>query len=456
MAYKLLEISGLNKSFGESKVLHDISLDLFSGEVHFLAGENGAGKSTLMKIIAGIYLKDSGEINFMGHKVAIVHQELSLIDHLSVADNLFLGQEISHFSWINSKKEKEETEKWLLKLNLSIDSSQLVSDLSLPEKCLLEIAKGLRQNADILILDEPTSGLPEKEAQILFDIIEILKKEGKGIFYISHKMPEMLKISDRMTILRDGEKIKTIKRNEYNEDDFIFSLVGRKLGDYFPPRFIGPKKDLALSTPQFDLYQGEILGVAGLEGAGHRKIFFDLFKNPEEKIAQGIAFVTNDRKNEGLILNHSVEQNISLPLFKKNQRMGLVNEKRCHEISLKIKERLNIKTSSMDKEVGLLSGGNQQKVVLAKWLVNNPHILILDEPTRGIDIGAKKEIYMLLQNFIKEGGAILLYSSEMNELIGLCHRIMALYQGRIQNIYESDESHLQEKLMSDIIRSAKC
>lgn len=451
MDYKLLEITNLSKTFGETQVLKDVSLELLPGEVHFLAGENGAGKSTLMKIIAGIYKYDLGKVNLFGKKVAIVHQELSLIDNLTVADNLFLGKEKSNFSWVNTKKQKNETKNWLMRMNLNLKYSALVSDLSMPEKCLLEIAKGLRQNADILILDEPTSGLPEGEAQILFDYIDILRKAGKGIFYISHKMHEMLKVSDRITILRDGEKIKTIKRCEYNEDDFIYSMVGRKLGEHFPLKTELKREKIVLESPGFSLYRGEILGFSGLEGAGHTELFFKLFKNPIDSISEGIGFVSNDRKNEGLILTHSVEQNISLPLYKKCQQFTIVDELECKKIALKIKEKLHVKTSSMDKEVSLLSGGNQQKVVLAKWLVNNPRILILDEPTRGIDIGAKKEIYFLLRDFAQKGGAIIFYSSEMNELLGLCDRIITLYKGQIQNIYLDKEPNLQEKIMSDII-----
>ncbi len=452
MGYKVLELDNVSKNFGDISVLKNISLNLFEGELHFLAGENGAGKSTLMKIVSGNLCQSSGEINFQGNSVEMCHQELSLLENLSVVDNFFLGREISKFSFIRRKIQKERMQKWLKKVSLKLSGDELVRNLSLSQKYLLEMARVISRDSKILILDEPTGGLSQIEAEIIFKVIFELKKAGKAVFYISHKMHEMLLLADRITVLRDGEKISTIKIADYCEEKFIKDLVGRSLGEYFPQReAITGECVLEIERPSLKLFKGEILGLAGLEGSGHREVFNKIFFSPEKSIANGQAYVTNDRKNTGLILNHSILQNISLPIYKRESLFSLIREKNCKKIALSLKEGLKIKSENLEKEVGLLSGGNQQKVVLAKWLATDPQILILDEPTRGIDIGAKVEIYQLLCDFVNNGGAILLYSSEMNELLGLSDRIVTLYQGQIQNFYGRKEIDLQEKIMSDII-----
>jgi len=490
MSAYLLEMKGINKSFPGVKVLSDVQLNLKSGELVALMGENGAGKSTLMKILGGIYERDAGTIIVKGETqekmtpdiassrgIAIIHQEMNLIPHLSVMENIFLGREYTYgkSGFVNWRKMRQETKRWLDQLAIKLDPDTLVADLSVGQQQMIEITKALSMQADILVLDEPTAALTNREIDALFDMIASLKEKGVGMIYISHRMEEIFQVSDRITVLRDGQYVGTVETAETNLDELVKMMVGREITDRFPKVEVqlgGERlrvenlnvKD-KLSNISFSIKSGEIVGVAGLMGAGRTemaKALFGLEKvregqilvdgkpvrvtRPIDAISAGIALVTEDRKEEGLVLSLSVRENISLPNLQKVSSLGVMKPRDEQVLSNDAIQRLFIKTAGGEQIVGSLSGGNQQKVVIGKWLAKKPKILILDEPTRGVDIGAKKEIYDIMNRLAQEGVAILMISSELPEVLGMSDRVLVMHEGRITGEFTREEA-TQEMIM---------
>ncbi|WP_328591365.1 sugar ABC transporter ATP-binding protein [Brevibacillus migulae] len=490
MAEMLLEMKEIDKSFPGVKVLQNVQFSLYAGELHALMGENGAGKSTLMKILNGIYTKDSGTIIVKGKPeeitstkvaeglgISIIHQELNLIPYLSVMENIFLGREFKHGKtpFVNWKKMRSEAERYLKQLGMDLDPRTIVEELSVGQQQMVEIAKALSMQADILVLDEPTAALTDREIEKLFEVIAALKAKGVGMIYISHRMEEIFQISDRITVLRDGKYIGTRNTKETDMDELVRMMVGRDINDRFPKIEITPGEERlrveSMSLGQklrdisFSVRSGEILGLAGLMGAGrtevakvlfgvtpatHGKILIDgketTIRKPIDAIGAGIALVTEDRKHEGLILSLSIRENLSLPNLATLSVSGFMKRKKEAVLSEETIEKLHIRTPHAEQVVGALSGGNQQKVVIGKWLATKPKILILDEPTRGVDIGAKKEIYDLMNQLAKEGVAIIMISSELPEVLGMSDRIIVMHEGRVTAELSREEA-TQEKIM---------
>lgn len=490
MSQYLLEMKGISKSFPGVKVLEDVQFSLQAGELHALMGENGAGKSTLMKILGGIHTKDSGEtlINGQVHEInstkdasalgiSIIHQELNLIPYLSVMENMFLGREFTYgrTKFVNWKKMREEAQRFLDILEISIDPGTLVEELSVGQQQMIEIAKALSTNANILVLDEPTAALTDREIASLFTMIESLKQKGVGMIYISHRMEEIFQISDRITVLRDGKYIGTRTTSETNMDELVRMMVGRDIKDRFPSidKTIGQERirieNLSTKTKlkdiSFSVKSGEIVGIAGLMGAGRTElakaifgadprssgsIYVDGIKKeiakPSDAIHAGIALVTEDRKQEGLILSLSIRENLSLPNLGDLSSTGFMSKSKEARLSEESIQKLQIKTPHAEQMVGSLSGGNQQKVVIGKWLATKPKILILDEPTRGVDIGAKKEIYDIMNQLAAQGVAILMISSELPEVLGMSDRIIVMHEGRVTSEMTIEEA-TQENIM---------
>ncbi len=469
----VLEIRDMAKSFGVVQALKRMNLNIRRGRVHTLLGENGAGKSTLMKILAGVYTPTSGEIVLNGavyqpqnprharaHGISIVFQELSLCRNLSVAENIFASHEPSRYGFIRDGELLARAEALIQDLGLPVNVRAKVGDLSIAQRQLVEIAKGLSLPADVVILDEPTSSLSDSEAEILFSIIERLKARGKAIIYISHRMEEIMRLSDDITIMRDGEYITTTEKNATSIDKLIALMVGREMKDIYPPRVAPRPADdtpplLAvknLTVPgkfrgvSFDLKPGEVLGLFGLVGSGRSETMKALFgmdqpqgemlldgkplrlSSASDAIRHGIAFVTENRKEEGLVLPHSVERNVNMVALKQLAGpFGLMRGSAERAAAKAEVLRLAIKTASIDTSAGSLSGGNQQKIVFAKWLQIRPRVLILDEPTRGVDVGAKFEIYRIIRALAAEGAAILMVSSELPEVLGLSDRVVVMH-----------------------------
>lgn len=470
----LLEMKAISKSFHGIKVLKNVHFNLRKGEVHALVGENGAGKSTLMKILAGIHEPEEGEVYLRGQKVridsptvsqqlgiSVIHQELNLVPYMTVAENIFLGREPSKKGWLRSDRMVKGTVKLLDQLGLDLNPKAYVHTLSIGEQQIVEIAKALSINADILIMDEPTAVLTEYETSKLFQLIEKLKKQGVGIVYISHRLPEIKQICDRMTVLRDGEYVTTCDVGEVTEHDIANLMVGREFQNFFPakPDRFGDEilrvenlsKAPYFRDVSFRLTRGEIVGFAGLIGAGRtellRAIFGDIhpdsgkvylkgkevhFRSPANAISHGIGFSTEDRKQTGLLLNLSVAQNMVLPSLNYISHLSFVNRGKERALVKKKVEELNIKLNNINQPVKNLSGGNQQKVVLAKWLMAETELFFLDEPTRGIDVGAKSEIYHLIARLASDGKGVVVISSELPELLGLCNRIIVMHKGEVQ------------------------
>ena len=485
----ILEMENITKEFPGVKALDSVRFRIFPGEVMALLGENGAGKSTLMKILCGAYDHDLGTItmngkeltisspkNAMDQGIAIIHQELNLIPGLTVGENIFLGKEpLSKGRKINWKKLYSESEKLLNRLGTEIDSKAPASTLSIGDQQMVEIAKALSENADILILDEPTDALTDTEADNLFRVIKELKADGKGLVYISHRIPEVFKICDKVTILRDGQFINEKAVSELDEDGIIEMMVGRKLDEQIPysPHKAGSQllevKGLNSTVSQninFSIKKGEIVGIAGLMGAGRTEMALTLFglypaksgsivldgeqvdiNSPGKAISKGIAYVSEDRKQLGLFLGLSVKDNITLPSLKQFERLLYKTDETKRNNSVdKFIDQLTIKTPDRNQLVGNLSGGNQQKISIARGLITRPKLLILDEPTRGVDVGAKKEIYKLINKFKDEGLAILMISSEMPELLGISDRILVMHNNSISGQLSREEAS-QEAIM---------
>ena len=491
MPAHLLEMKGIRKEFSGVPVLRGVDFTLYPGEIHALMGENGAGKSTLMKILAGVHRKDGGVIRIdgeereipsareaMGLGVAVIHQELNLISHLTVMENLFLGREMvfGRTGWIRWRQMKEEARKWLEPLGLEVDPSREVASLSVGEQQLVEIARALSMQARILVLDEPTSALTNREIDTLFQILRSLKEKGVGMIYISHRMEEIFEICDRITVLRDGEWIGTRRADEIDVDELIRMMVGRDIKNHHFREPVEPGEERLrvegltrkgqVEDVSFSIRRGEIVGLTGLMGAGRTEAARLLFgvdapdrgkvwvdgkevrvRHPADAIREGIAFVTENRKEEGLVLSLSVRENLSLPNLDALSARGVIRgekEKRLVEESIR---RLSIKTAGPGQEVRFLSGGNQQKVVIGKWLATSPRVLILDEPTRGVDIGAKEEIYRLMNRLTREGMAILLISSDLPEVLGMSDRVLVMHRGRIAAEFKREEA-TQEKILA--------
>lgn len=473
MSNVLLRLENISKAFPGVKALQNVRFELKKGEVHVLLGENGAGKSTLVKILSGVYKKDSGDIFIEEKKVDIdspkkaqelgistIYQELSLCPHLSVAENVFLGREFTKNGILNKKQQEKATKDLLKTLGVNIEPQEIVGDLTIAKQQMVEIAKALSMNSKILIMDEPTSALSEREVSELFRVIKELKKRGVGIIYISHKLEELKQIADRVTILRDGQYIKTVDYNNTDPDELIRLMVGRKLEEKYPrvETKIGKKllcvkniRNKWVKDCSFELFAGEIVGLFGLVGAGRSELARAIFgadpmeageiylngnkiniTSPSDAVSNGIVYIPENRKSEGLAVEMSVIENLSLPsLLEFSNRLGVINKKKEKVFCASIVEKLAIKTPLLTEEVKNLSGGNQQKIVVGKWLMRNPRILIFDEPTRGIDVLAKVEIYNIINSLKQQGKGIIFISSELPEILGMCDRVLVMCGGKI-------------------------
>ena len=482
----LAELKGIHKSFYGVEVLHGVDLYLKPGSVHALMGENGAGKSTLMKVLAGVHKCDAGEVVINGKKVeidspakaqelgiAMIHQELSPVNEMSVAENIFLGREPSKMGFVNYAQLYRQTAELLEDLKIHINPKSKMKTLRVADQQMVEIAKAISQNAQIVIMDEPTSAITDNEVDSLFRMIRDMTARGVGIVYISHKMDEIFRICDEITVLRDGTNVNTWKTSEVDNETLIRSMVGRELKEQFP-KITVPIGETVLKVEHltlpgqyedisFELHKGEILGFVGLVGAGRTELMHSLFgmtrpesgkitlhgeevsfKSPRDAIKHGIAYVTEDRKGEGLVLPMSVHHNTTLAALSDFVRTGLLQDRKENHVVDGEVDHLGIKVHSVRQAVKSLSGGNQQKVVLAKWMITHPRIIIFDEPTRGIDVGAKAEIYKIMCNYVAEGNAVIMISSEMPEAMGMSDRIIVLsnhkYSGELKREEFSQEA----------------
>jgi ribose transport system ATP-binding protein len=456
----LVRLTGITKRFGAVTVLQDVQLECHAREVHVLAGENGAGKSTLIKILAGLYTDFEG-LREVDGKVAVIHQELSLIDAMSVADNIFLGRTPASFGFVRESQQVDEARHWVARLGLEIDVREPVENFPVAIRQLIEIAKALSQNARVIVMDEPTSALNAPEVERLFKLIHSLKEDGCAIVYITHKMEEIERIADRITVLRDGRWIGSAPASELPPAKLIQWMVGRELGEQFPRRAPPRGKERlrlenfsvppAVRNISLSVSAGEVVGLGGLQGSGASELFFGLFGaygsrtegtiqldgkparfvSPHQAIDSGLGFLTNDRKATGLVLSLSVTANATLAGLRELSPLGWRSQAREHAAAEKMTGPMRLRAASLDVEVGTLSGGNQQKVALAKWWQTKPRLLLLDEPTRGVDVGAKREIYQLIDEWSAQGIAILLITSEMPELLTLSDRIIVLHRGCI-------------------------
>ncbi|EFC9749468.1 sugar ABC transporter ATP-binding protein [Escherichia coli] len=492
MSETFLQMKHITKRFPGVLALNDVQFSLRRGEVHALLGENGAGKSTLMKILSGVYQPDEGEIIFEDKPVSfsdplsaqnvgitIIHQEFNLFPELTVEENIFIGREFCKKNrWrLDEKQQRQATIEILQKLNLAIKPDTLVADLKVAQQQMVEIAKAISVNARILIMDEPTAALTETEIESLFRVTRLLKEQGTGIVYISHRLEELALIADRATVMRDGQYISTVDYECVKISDLIAMMVGRDLGNIYPRREAlqqripvlevnGLTRKGVLNDINFTLYRGEILGFAGLMGAGRTELARAIFgadsidsgtlklngketviKDISDAIQQGISYLTEDRKKEGLALNLSVERNIMLGNYPEySDRFGNVDSRRCQQTSEEQVKALRIKTPNLEQAALNLSGGNQQKIIIARWVCKDTDILIFDEPTRGIDVGAKLEIYELMNRLVAKGKSIIMISSELPEVLGMCDRILVMRSGRITGELSAKEA-TQEKIM---------
>ena len=478
----LLEMKGISKSFGPVKALKKASLNLKRGEVLALMGENGAGKSTLMNVLSGSLHPDEGEILLDGVQREIknpiqarslgivkIHQELQIVPELDIAENIFLGRwQTAGIGFVQKKKMHDMAKECLKMLEWEMDTRTKLKDLRIGEQQLVEIAKAISCDAKIIVMDEPTSALSEPEAKKLFHVIEKLKNKGCGIIYITHRMEEVFKISDRLSVMRDGEYIGTKEAKETDNEEIIAMMVGRSVEEQYPKRdvkigdvilevknlnFTPPKESFkrSLKDISFKVRAGEVLGIAGLAGAGRSEVFESIvgkhatcttgeilidgkalqIRSPKDAIEAGISFATEDRKGTGLVLGRSIGDNISLPIYDHYSSFGFMRDGEQKKDWIEYMNRLHVKAKSPNVPVSSLSGGNQQKVILARWLLTKPKVLLLDEPTRGIDVGAKEEIYLLINELAASGLAVVVISSELPEVIGICDRIITICEGRL-------------------------
>jgi len=478
----ILELNHISKTFPGVVALDDVHFDLRKGEVHVLLGENGAGKSTLVKILSGAYQKTSGtillnqqEIHIKNPKhsqelgISTIYQELNLVPHLSVGENIFLGREpANRFGVVDFKKLFAKAQNILNDFGVLIDARSLVKDLGIAKQQMVEVAKALSLDASIVIMDEPTSALTEQEIEELFKIIKSLKANGISIIYISHRLEEIFEIGDRITVLRDGKWIGTKSIAEVTQSELIRMMVNRELKDKFPKQKAKRGNEVLrienlsndhLKEISFSLCVGEVLGIGGLLGSGRTELARAIFGvdkidsgkifikgqnykigSPRSSINSGIGYLTEDRKSQGLILNLSVKDNVCLPSINRFSKFGVMNSKKERATVEKYVKELHIKTPGLNQKIMYLSGGNQQKVVMSKWLCSNVDILIFDEPTRGIDVGSKVEIYQLMNRLTAEGVGILMISSELPEILGMSDRILVMHDGRITGEFLTEEA----------------
>ncbi|MBQ9905709.1 MAG: sugar ABC transporter ATP-binding protein [Oscillospiraceae bacterium] len=510
MADLILEMKNITKEFPGVKALDQVNLKVERGEIHALVGENGAGKSTLMNVLSGTYPFGSytGDIVYNGEVcqfktlrdseergIVIIHQELALIPELSIGENMFLGNERKGRFGIDWDRTYHEAEEHMRQVGLKEESTTLIKDIGTGKKQLVEIAKALSKQVKLLILDEPTSSLNEEDAKMLLDLLLHFKQEGMTSIIISHKLNEISYVADKITVIRDGSTIETIDNADrnINEDRIIQGMVGRELSDRYPKRehhvsdTVGmavknwsvhhplyPEKKV-VDNVSFNVHRGEIVGFSGLQGAGRTELAMSIFgrsygtdisgeltidgksrtlKTVRDAIEAGLAYVTEDRKGNGLILTESIAKNITMSKLDKVCSKGVIDTDKENAVAEEYKEKLRTKTPSVQQNVGNLSGGNQQKVLLSKWMFADPEVLILDEPTRGIDVGAKYEIYCIMNDLVAQGKSVIMISSEMPELLGMCDRIYVMNEGRMVAEMPAAEA-TQEKIMAAILQSDK-
>ncbi|WP_068108321.1 sugar ABC transporter ATP-binding protein [Tropicimonas marinistellae] len=490
---KIVEMIGVDKGFPGVQALKDARLELYKGEVHALMGENGAGKSTLMKVLSGIYKKDAGEILIRGKPeepvgpreaqalgIGIIHQELSLMMDLSAAQNIFIGREPRlSFGRIDDAEMNRKAATLFSSMHLDLDPQTVVGDLTIAKQQMIEISKALSFNSEVLIMDEPTAALNDAEIADLFNIINKLKANGVGIVYISHKMDELKRIADRVTVMRDGQYVGTVDAKETPVDQIIAMMVGRKV--QHDPLVVPEISDVPVALEvrglnrgkeirdvSFKLHRGEVLGFAGLMGAGRTEVARAIFgadpldagevfvggekrhiTSPHDAVKAGIGYLSEDRKRYGLAITMDVAANTAMPNLENfTSQLGVLNESEIDTATQEMVDKLNIRTPSIHQEVRLLSGGNQQKIVVGKWLLRDCDIFIFDEPTRGIDVGAKAEIYRLIEDLTARGKAVIMISSELPEVMRLSHRILVMCEGRVTGILPGGEGTTQEDIMT--------
>ena len=485
-----IEMRGIDKSFGSNQVLKQAGFTLESGEVHALMGENGAGKSTLMKILTGVYTKDAGtvlvdgkEVNYKNPQeaekagIVFIYQELNVMFDLTVEENLFMGKEIhGKFGICDRKAMQKKAREALNTLGVDISPKTVMSELSVGQQQMVEICKALMADAKVIIMDEPTAALTQSETVALFKVIESLRKKGVSMVYISHRMEEIFELCDRITVLRDGSYIGVKNIPETNMNEIVKMMIGREIGERYPSRDVKIGKEVlkvkgltrkgTFHDVSFSVRAGEVLGVSGLMGAGRTEIMQAIFgnlsyesgsieidgkevkiSNPRQAMEQGIGFITEDRKTEGLMLDKSIRENISLCNLGRISKSSVISKEAEKNMVAEAIKDLHIKCFGPYHECNNFSGGNQQKVVLAKWILTNPKILILDEPTRGVDIGAKKEIYSIINKLAAQGVAIIMVSSELPEVLGMSDNIMVVREGEVRGIISYEEAN-QERVMT--------
>ena len=489
MSDNILELKHITKLYPGVVALNDVSLEVRRGEILALVGENGAGKSTLIKTCSGAITPTQGEIVINGKSftgmtpqtseqngIGVIYQEFNLVGDLSVAENIFLGRAIRKGMVIDLKAMERESKKILDSLNIKINPKTLVKTLSVGYQQMVEIAKAVSQNAKLLIMDEPSAPLTSAEVEAMFAIVDKLKAGGASIIYISHRLDEIFRLADRITILRDGQYVTTLNTDETNKDELVKYMVGRQLTEVYPKRDEICVKDEVIfeavnvsgngdKNISFKIHRGEVLGLGGLVGAGRTEFAELMFgmrpktagkfifkgkeispKTPKDAIELGIGLVPEDRKKEGALLGMSIRCNINMPIYQRISKGTVINEKKEEEIAQTYRKEISIKTPTLDQLVKNLSGGNQQKVILAKWLAADSELLIFDEPTRGIDVGAKQEIYTLINHLVEQGKTVLMISSEMEELMGMSDRILILAEGNMTGELNKSEFN-QERIM---------
>lgn len=485
-----IEMRGIDKSFGSNQVLKQAGFTLESGEVHALMGENGVGKSTLMKILTGVYTKDAGtvlvdgkEVNYKNPQeaekagIVFIYQELNVMFDLTVEENLFMGKEIhGKFGICDKKAMQKKAQEALNILGVNISPKTVMAELSVGQQQMVEICKALMADAKVIIMDEPTAALTQSETVALFKVIESLRKKGVSMVYISHRMEEIFELCDRITVLRDGSYIGVKNIPETNMNEIVKMMIGREIGERYPSRNVKIGKEVlkvkeltrkgTFHDVNFSVRAGEVLGVSGLMGAGRTEIMQAIFgnlsyesgtieidgkevkiSNPRQAMEHGIGFITEDRKTEGLMLDKSIRENISLCNLRRISKSSVISREAEKNMVAEAIKDLHIKCFGSYHECNNLSGGNQQKVVLAKWILTNPKILILDEPTRGVDIGAKKEIYSIINKLAAQGVAIIMVSSELPEVLGMSDNIMVVREGEVRGIISYEEAN-QERVMT--------
>lgn len=488
-----LRMEGISKAFPGVQALQDVTLEVAQGEIHALVGENGAGKSTLMRLLTGALPRDDGRIIMQGrpveistpsdaqaHGISMIHQELSLIPYLTVGQNIYLGREPQARipGFIDWSTLYAQAQRLLDRLNVDVDARAEVRGLSIAQQQMVEVAKALSLNADLIAMDEPTSALSERETEVLFDVMRSLKAQKVSVIFISHRLEEVFQIADRVTVLRDGQLIGTAPIAELDEDQVVRMMVGRQLGEMYPEVEAQRQEVVLEATDLHDgrelhgvdlkLHKGEVLGVAGLVGAGRTALAETLFgvrpimagelclegrqiklNSPREAIRLGMGFVPEDRKLQGLFMNMAVRENIVISAMDKVTRWGFVDSVRADRLAREFVTRLDIRTPGLRQRVRNLSGGNQQKVIIARWLTLKPRVLILDEPTRGIDVGAKAEIHALMGQLAQEGVGVLMISSELPEILGVSDRILVMHEGCVTGEFTRDQA-----TQDDIMRAA--